>query len=1127
MERPTDREREIFSAAVERATPAERAAYVDGACGEDLELRSQINALLRAHDSAGGFLPMKGPSEQPVELSQEFNHNAGTFPVAEKAGDWIGPYKLREKVGEGGCGVVYVAEQEKPVRRRVALKVIKLGMDTKSVIARFEAERQALAIMDHPNIAKVLDAAATATGRPYFVMELVRGIKITNYCDENRLSIRARLDLFIKVCQAIQHAHQKGIIHRDIKPSNILVTLHDGVPVPKIIDFGIAKAIEGKLTDLTVYTDLHQFIGTPAYMSPEQAEISGLDIDTRADIYSLGVLLYELLTGRTPFDTRTLLQSGLEGMRKTIRETEPPPPSTRLSTLLNAELTAVAQSHDAEPPRLIHLVRGDLDWIVMKALEKDRKRRYETANGLAMDIQRHLSNEPIVARAQSFAYRFQKLVRRNKLAVAAVSSVSAALVFGLAGILWQWRQAVWNHQEAEANLYAADMNRAAQLLDDLGPVAARGILRRHANQARLHDFEWRYLWKQCLGDSAYSFPAHSNAISKVEFSSDGKAVAALEAGGILRLLDLPSRTERVCLTNVTGLAGFTTNAQELVLLLRERNQPQLARYDPKTRRTVAAFPVDNRLGWLPDLLRDRATAVLPGPGTELFLVNASNGKINSQVTLPCRAFWKWHSVGEACAVSGDGRWVFSLDNGEEEGTVGSLSVRDTKSGQTLATYRDDAPGTPRTAISDRVYVLRFLDDNATAIWATRDGYLHRWRWTEHSSTPLVQHAHRGIIWDINRSPDGKWLATAGDDQTVKIWDAENLKELSLLRGHSAPVFTVAFSPTDSWLASGDADGIVKLWDLNQRKSAEAPLVAARQLANRILFAPAGAIAAIGTDDDGVGIVNTESCQVTACFKDLLFPARFTPDGAHIMCLAGTGDLRTGKVELSTEFDESGYPWTQDISPDGRLLIRSFRSRGRRRDITELLDLRNRTVITNSSLPDGIVAARFTSDGNVIVASEDNGLLHWWRLTANGLKPGRTGPIGHFSRAMALSPDGAIVAVGGLSRITLVDYETGAIRQRFFGHSHDITGLAFSPDGGTLASSSLDGTVKLWNLKIMQEVCTITFDVNHALGKEIGVQGVEFAPDCNSLWAFSRSGVLKNWRAAKAEEIASAQREDKP
>jgi WD40 repeat protein len=246
-----------------------------------------------------------------------------------------------------------------------------------------------------------------------------------------------------------------------------------------------------------------------------------------------------------------------------------------------------------------------------------------------------------------------------------------------------------------------------------------------------------------------------------------------------------------------------------------------------------------------------------------------------------------------------------------------------------------------------------------------------------------------------------------------------------------------------------------------------------------------------------------------------------------MCLAGTGDLRTGKVELSTEFDESGYPWTQDISPDGRLLIRSFRSRGRRRDITELLDLRNRTVITNSSLPDGIVAARFTSDGNVIVASEDNGLLHWWRLTANGLKPGRTGPIGHFSRAMALSPDGAIVAVGGLSRITLVDYETGAIRRRFFGHSHDITGLAFSPDGGTLASSSLDGTVKLWNLKIMQEVCTITFDVNHALGKEIGVQGVEFAPDCNSLWAFSRSGVLKNWRAAKAEEIASAQREDKP
>jgi serine/threonine protein kinase len=419
------REQALFAAALERPAP-ERELFLDGACHGEPMLRARLEALLAAHEQ---------PAEALASLTDDSNSTVNIAPIEEPldeaVGQTLGRYKLLEQVGEGGCGVVYVAEQTEPIRRRVALKVIKLGMDTRAVVARFEAERQALAMMDHPNIAKVLDAGTTEAGRPYFVMELVRGIKITKYCDQEKLSTRERLDLFIKICQAIQHAHQKGIIHRDIKPANIMVTLHDSVPVPKVIDFGIAKATEGRLTDATVYTQLHQFIGTPAYMSPEQAEMSGLDIDTRSDIYSLGVLLYELLTGVTPFDAQTLVQSGLDEMRRIIREEEPKRPSTRLSTLGMADAAALTKHRQEKLPALVNLVRGDLDWIVMKCLEKDRTRRYETANGLAADIQRHLKEEPVVARPPSAGYRFQKLLRRNKLSVAAGGAVAVALVVGL------------------------------------------------------------------------------------------------------------------------------------------------------------------------------------------------------------------------------------------------------------------------------------------------------------------------------------------------------------------------------------------------------------------------------------------------------------------------------------------------------------------------------------------------------------------------------------------------------------------------------------------------------------------------------------------------------------------------
>ncbi|EEF63091.1 protein kinase domain-containing protein [Pedosphaera parvula] len=485
MPESSDHEFTIFSAA-RQLPPGERASFFDKVCAGDDAMRQRVEELLQAGEKAAAAF-METPA---ADLSKSSSASRPAVVRAENPGDWIGRYKLLEQIGEGGCGIVYLAQQEEPVRRRVALKVIKLGMDTKSVIARFEAERQALALMDHPNIAKVLDAGATSAGRLYFVMELVPGVKITDCCDQNNLSTRDRLELFMQVCHAIQHAHQKGIIHRDIKPSNILVTMNDGVPFPKVIDFGIAKATHGKLTDQTFFTAFEQFIGTPAYMSPEQAEAGGLDVDTRTDIYSLGVLLYELLTGQTPFNSKELLQIGLDEIRRTIREREPATPSTCLSTMQGDALATIAKHRKAEALKLIHLVRGDLDWIVMKALEKDRARRYETANDLAADIRRHLSNEAVVARPPSTAYRFQKLVRRNKLVFAATGAIAAALAMGVALSVWssikehqarleaekERRQAQTNEQKAQVE--AAKSRQVAQFLEDMldgvGPSVAMG-----------------------------------------------------------------------------------------------------------------------------------------------------------------------------------------------------------------------------------------------------------------------------------------------------------------------------------------------------------------------------------------------------------------------------------------------------------------------------------------------------------------------------------------------------------------------------------------------------------------------------------------------------------------------------
>jgi WD40 repeat protein/tRNA A-37 threonylcarbamoyl transferase component Bud32 len=1107
MKPADDREEVLFREALQRASGPERKGFLDGVCRGDDALRARLEALLQSDESAKPFLDPQAASAAAATV---------LLPPEEGPGTVIGRYKILEKIGEGGFGVVYVAEQREPVKRRVALKIIKLGMDTKQVVARFEAERQALALMDHPNIAKVLDAGATDTGRPYFVMELVKGIPITRYCDQEKLGTRERLDLFIQICHAIQHAHQKGIIHRDIKPSNILVTLHDGVPVPKVIDFGIAKATQQELTEKTVYTQFQQFIGTPAYMSPEQAEMSGLDIDTRSDIYSLGVLLYELLTGTTPFDTKELLRSGVDEMRKIIREREPVRPSTRLrQTAVTASPSPLATRHSP--------LATDLDWIVMKCLEKDRARRYETANGLAQDIERHLKNEPVVARPPSVGYRLQKSFRRNKLVFTAGGTVGLALVLGVVVSSWQAMRAMKaGRREAEArlradgekgraekeaqkakaselaarqNLYTADMNLVQQAWEQNNAGQVRRLLEETATYPDL-GFEW-YYWQRQRHTELQTLRGHSGTVVSVAFSPDGRRIVTGSFDRTAKVWDASSGKELFTLRGhsaqvrwvafsldgrriVTGSLDQTAkvwdaaSGKELLTLKGHLAAITSVAFSPNGQRIVTGSYDRTAKVW------DAAT------GTELLTFKGHSSSVRS------------------VAFSPDGQRIVT---GSDDQTA---RVWDAATSVELLTLRGHRAGLNVSVFSqDGQRILTGSGDWTGKVWDAATG-----------NELLTLRGHRAGITFAAFSPDDRRIVTSSYDQTAKMWDAASGEQLFTLEGHGDMITSVAFSPDGQQIVTGSYDQTAKVWDAAGGKES----VTLRGHTNGITsvaFCPGGQRVVTGSYDQTARVWDTDSAKELLTLRGhsaRVNSVAFSVDGQRIVTgsfdrTAKVWDAATG-VERLTIKGHNAYINCAALSPDGRRLV-----------TVSQLDVIARVwdaavggeLLTLNGHGDTITSVTFSADGQRIVTGSYDGTAKVWDAATGKELFTLKGHNGWIS-SVAFSLDGQRILTGSGDKTAKVwEAASGKELLSLNGHSEAITSVTFSPDGQRIVTGSYDRTAKVWDAATGKELFTLK-------GHNSGVSSVAFSPNGQRIITGSLDGTARVWEAASEAQVTHWRRE---
>jgi eukaryotic-like serine/threonine-protein kinase len=1106
----------LFHEACELA-PERREAFLRQSCGEDADLLREVTALLRAAGIADQWLKDSDCAAAEADLGSSYLNR-----ISEGPGTVVGRYKLLEKIGEGGFGVVYMAEQEAPVRRKVALKIIKLGMDTKSVIARFEAERQALALMDHPNIAKVHDAGATDTGRPYFVMELVRGVPVTRFCGENQLGTTERLELFIQVCSAVQHAHQKGVIHRDIKPTNVLVTLNDGVPHPMLIDFGVAKAINQRLTEKTLFTNFGQMIGTPAYMSPEQAEMSKLDVDTRSDIYSLGVLLYELLTGTTPFPEERLRRSGYVEMQRIICEEKPEKPSTKLT---RAPLAAdpkrgIPQSQIKNQKSKIE---NDLDWIVMKCLEKDRTRRYETANGLAMDLKRHLSNEPVVARPPSRLYEFRKSVQRHKVGFVATVAVILVLLAGVLVSTWQAvratnakREELTARQKAQAaelvarqRAYASDMNLAKQALDQGNLGGAQDLLNRQRprpGQKDLRGWEWRYLWGQTRSDALFTLCQISNQVNSLAASPDGNmlAVGAYHEGGV-EMWDL--RTRQV----VTNLV----RDEELVRAAFSPTAPLLA--FAGTRSPASQHPQTTLHLW--NIVTRQMVTNLPLKRVCMGLAFSKDGRVLVTSTAYGHiTLWRMPDGTRLTNYSSRQMWTIGTDFT----TTPDLSLAAYAMGSWIRVVdlRDGTNlWTKKAATDESITALAFSPDGRTLASGAgfRKSDIRLWDVATGKGIGRLA-GHASWVSSLVFWPDGKKLASSSADQTIRVWDVASRKCLDVLRGHRDEIWRVGLLPDDKTLVSGGKDGTVCLWDTStnhpRNRSATLPaniwgwcfaadsqsvltldgrgqvtrwsgpdfqreepllrLPAGRHI-TAYAFSKGGRFLAVGLTN---GTVQVWDLAAKVLRRQLtnpagpIIPLMFQRDGKDLgtagpsLHLFQTWDLTTG-LETWTRTMRWGLPHGA-LSPDGRVGVGLSRDRG----VVVYLTGRPAGAIRTLDILEGS-RVTFSPDGRRLAASSNQEYVRVWD-TATWREEATLRGFLHAACSVGFSPDGKRLAAGGASsykRMILWDTDSWQAVLTLAGQGPDLRVVftAFSPDGNTLGAVNEPGALVLWRAPSWAEI----------------------------------------------------------